>query len=569
MNFLGGTMGYVLGIDLGTTNCSVTAIDSEGRTTVVRNSDGDYITPSAVWFAPEPNTFVVGKRAKAKASDGDGRLVTLVKREMGKRKEEVRYDRFERAFRPYSFWGRTFSPEEISSKILAQLRRDAERELGGEIREAVITCPGYFGQNEKEATRLAGELAGLEVLEVIPEPTAAALSYSTVSNRERERVFVFDLGGGTFDVTILELSRGADGGVRVDTRQCGGDPKLGGADWDNLLLDHMLTRFLDVHNCDLAFEDGPEKDRAFGRLVLDVERAKKELSASGETTISLVYGGARLDERITRGQYAAITAPETNKCRTFCTQLLADAGLSWADMDTVLMVGSMSNCPAVQDALREWSGREVAFNAVNPKTCVSEGAAIRAYTKVCEREGRGAVVSSLAVKPAYERESVGAAGEAAREEAEGRRTETRIVSATSVIPASVCLKLRNRETGGFAAYKMLKRNSPYPCAFTKEFPIGRDGLSEVVLVVMEGEEDDPSLCAELGKAVLPLDGPHSARDKVRVTFSVDGNGIIQVAGLDLLTNRSVAAEIRRANALSPEEVARAKAEAEEDVFVLA
>ncbi len=266
-------MNYVLGIDLGTTNCSVTAIDEDGRTTVIKNTDGEYITPSAVYFENEKNTFIVGKRAKQKAIFGDGRLVTLVKREMGRKKEEVRYDKFDRSFHPYNFWGRDFSPEEISSKILNQLRRDANRELGTDVRRAVITCPGYFGQNEKEATRIAGEMAGLEVLEVIPEPTAAALSYSTVCKKDRERVFVFDLGGGTFDVTILEISK-ENGGISVETRQCGGDPRLGGADWDFYLLDYVITKFDEKFHRDLSFEEGEEKEKAYGKLKLDVENVK-------------------------------------------------------------------------------------------------------------------------------------------------------------------------------------------------------------------------------------------------------------------------------------------------------
>ncbi len=564
-------MKYVLGIDLGTTNCSVTAIDENGRTTVIKNSDGEYITPSAVWFSPEPNTFIVGKRAKSRSSDGDGRLVTLVKREMGRKKEEVRYDKTDREFHPYSFWGRVFSPEEISSKILLQLRRDVEKELGQDVRDAVITCPGYFGQNEKEATRLAGELAGLNVIEVIPEPTAAALSYSTVFDGKSGRVFVFDLGGGTFDITILELKNDQNGGISIETERCGGDPKLGGADWDAFLLDYVISRFDQKFHFDLAFATGPEQERAYGKLKLDVERAKKELSNAQETTISLEYGGQRLEERITRQKYAEITQQLTDRLRSYCQKLLSEASISWSNIDTILMVGSMSNCPSVQDALREWSGKDVAFNVVNPKTCVSEGAAIRAYTKLCEREGRSAVVSSLAKKPNYESAEGGSAiaESVASSEQNGERTQTRIVSATSVLPSSICLKLRNAKTGQPWAFKMLKKNGTYPCEFVRDFPIGRDGLPEVSLVVLEGESDNPSFCAELGNAILPLDGNHSKEDRVRVTFRADENGIIQVAGLDLKTNRSVAAEIRRANTLSKEEIERAKKQAEEDEFVLA
>ncbi len=204
-------MEYLLGIDLGTTNCTVTAVDEYGNLKVIPNSEGGKITPSAVYFEEEENHYLVGQKAKEKAAhDPEHRLVTLVKREMGKPKDEIRYSRLKRKANPYVFWGREFSPAEVSSKILAQLKKDAERELGQPVKKAIITCPAYFGQNEKEATRKAGEYANLDVISILPEPTAAALAYGNgvLSDSPMERIFVFDLGGGTFDVTILEIRNG-------------------------------------------------------------------------------------------------------------------------------------------------------------------------------------------------------------------------------------------------------------------------------------------------------------------------------------------------------------------------
>ncbi len=558
-------MSILLGIDLGTTNCSVTAIDENGNTTVVKNRDNEYITPSAVYFTPIPNNYIIGKRAKEKASTDPNNLVTLVKREMGKTKEEVRFSKMDRKYNPYIFWGRTFSPEEISSKILNQLKQDAQAVLNCEIRQAVITCPAYFGQNEKEATRLAGELAGLDILEVIPEPTAACLNYGTLSNRENERIFVFDLGGGTFDITIVDVSTGA-AGKRIDVKCCGGDSKLGGADWDYYMLDYMLDRFNRKYHIDLAFEEGPEKDTTYGKLTLDVEKAKKELSKPDitETTISMEYGGARLDEVITREKYAEITEQLTEQCRSYCQNLLSENGMTWYDIDTILMVGSMSNCIFIQDALRRWSGKDVQFGIINPKTCVSEGASIRAYSKICAKEGRQTVVKTHAETFKYDSE---AADEIAKIEAltgTSQRVSTVIESATSVLPASICLKLLHK--GESFAYKMLKQNQPYPCSYVRDFPLSRDNMSEVILTVLEGEKEDPNYCMELGNAVLPLEGSHLKGDKVKVSFDVDENGIIQVSGLDLKTNRSVKAEIRRKNTLSDEEIARAKADLDNDEF---
>ncbi len=560
-------MSVLLGIDLGTTNCSVTAIDENGNTTIVKNRDNEYITPSAVYFNTIPNNYIIGKRAKEKASTDPKNLVTLVKREMGKVKEEVRFNRYDRKFHPYIYWGRTFSPEEVSSKILNQLKQDAQAALDCEISKAVITCPAYFGQNEKEATRLAGELAGLEVLEVIPEPTAACLQYGTMSKKDNERIFVFDLGGGTFDITIVDVTTGSSG-KKIDVKCCGGDSKLGGADWDYYMLDYMLNRFDREYHVDLAFEEGAEKDITYGKLTLDVERAKKELSKPdvNETTIVMEYGGAKLEEVITRKKYAEITDQLTEQCKTYCQNLLQDNNLTWKDIDTILMVGSMSNCLFIQEALEKWSGKPVNFGIVNPKTCVSEGAAIRAYSKLCASEGRQTVVKTHAETFKYDSEDPDAIAKIEEQTNNAERVSTVIESATSVLPASICLKLLRK--GEDYAYKMLKQNQSYPCSFVKEFPLSKDDMDEVTLTVLEGEKEDPSYCVELGSAVLPLEGSHAKGDKVSVSFNVDENGIIQVSGIDLKTNKTVKAEIRRKNTLSSADIAKAKEDVDNDEFEL-
>ena len=241
-------MEYLLGIDLGTTNCTVTAIDENGRTTVIRNRDGEFVTPSAVYFCEKKNNFIIGKKAKELASeDANDRLVTLVKRQMGSEKNKVRYDPITGKYKPYEYWNKIFSPEEISSKILKQLKEDAEAQLETKISQAVITCPAYFKQLQKDATMKAGQLAGLEVLEVITEPTAAALSYSTVSQKKVERngketVFVFDLGGGTFDITIIDLIKDKNG-ISVSTKCTDGDARLGGSDWDSTCRGNIIEIF--------------------------------------------------------------------------------------------------------------------------------------------------------------------------------------------------------------------------------------------------------------------------------------------------------------------------------------
>ncbi|MBP5601113.1 MAG: Hsp70 family protein [Treponema sp.] len=546
-------MEYLLGIDLGTTNCSVTAIDENGKTTVIKNRDGEYITPSAVYFDDKiPNKFTIGKRAKEKASCDAKNLVTLVKREMGKSKDEVRFNKRKRAYNPYNYWGKTFSPEEISSKILAQLKKDAETALGQELKKVVITCPGYFGQDKKEATRLAGKLAGLDVIEVITEPVAASLSYGTKSDKNKEKVFVFDLGGGTFDVTIVNMES-TPNGKKADIECLDGDSMLGGADWDQYLVSYMVDAFKKKYFIDLYTEKGEEVDNVLGKLRLDAESAKKLLTDNDTAEISITYGGKEFTKTITRADFVNITKPLTDKCMDYCSRLLANKNLTWSDIDTILVVGSMSNCFAVQNALKDLTDKDIAFRLVNPKTCVSEGAAIKAFYNICEKEGKKAVVQTLAKKPDYDKVDgdKNKISEIEEMEKSGERVSTMIESAKSVLPASISLK--GHKGGKDFAKKFLNKDEQYPAERTMAVPLGFDDRAEVSITVLEGESENPSECDELGNAVLPLEGSHVSTDKVQVTFSIDINGIIQVAGVDLKTGKSVKAEIKRKNSISEEE----------------
>lgn len=566
-------MNYVLGIDLGTTNCSVTAVDENGKTIVIKNRDGEYITPSAVYFNEAENSFIIGKRAKSKASeDTKSRLVTLVKREMGKSKDQVRERKLTRKCNPYDFWNKRFSPEEVSSFILGQLKADAEKELGCEVKQAIITCPAYFGQKEKEATRLAGELAGFDVLEVIPEPTAAAISYGTITDRDNERIFVFDLGGGTFDVTILVVSNGVNG-KDIKTVMTGGDRKLGGVDWDQLVMDHVCEGFANKYGPDLSFpianHEG-ERAVALGKLTLDVEKAKKELSKpdAGEVSVVLEFQGMQYEEKLTKDKFANITSMKTQQCMDYCTGLLKDSNLNWSDIDTVLMVGSMSNCLFIQDALKKLSGKDVKFGSVNPKTCVSEGAAIWAYTKICEKKGVAPVVQTLVEKPRYDvvDEDKSEAAKVEQIEKQDVRKEVKIQNVSNVISSSISLSLLRN--GQPFAFKMLTKNMTYPCNFHRAFPLHADGQTSVDLVVLEGESENPANCDRLGAAVLSLRGQHFKGDMVDVKFDIDQNGIIQVSGVDLRTGETTSATIQRENSLSAEEVAKAKESVDDFIFEL-
>lgn len=552
-------MEYLLGIDLGTTNCTVTAVDEYGNLKVITNSEGGKITPSAVYFGEEENHYLVGQKAKDMAShDPNHRLVTLVKREMGKPRDEIRYSKLKRKANPYVFWGREFSPAEVSSKILAQLKKDAERELGQPVKKAIITCPAYFGQNEKEATRKAGEYANLEVISILPEPTAAALAYGNgvISNCPMERIFVFDLGGGTFDVTILEIKNGDK--KNIVAKRCDGNSKLGGADWDETIVNYMVKRFYTVNKVNLLYEDGPERDAVYGQLTLDAERAKKELSNPSTRTasITMTYGGASVTEEFTLEKYAEITSSLNNQCRTYCTNLLDEAGLSWSDIDKVIMVGSMSNCLFLQNMLKEWSGKDTNFGLIDAKTCVSTGAAIMAHL-LCHPDA----------PPAPPREESAADMGLFLGGDEGT-VDAKIDSenlGVGVLPSSIRLSAFDRNRNPIA-YKMLEKNKPYPCEFKQKFPIQSPTQTSVNVTVLEGEDNNPEFCRLIGTSKLPLVGVHGQNDLIEVSFSVDMNGILQVYAIDLKSGQRIDVEMDRNDGFNETEDSVKKAAADAALF---
>lgn len=312
-------METVVGIDLGTTNCSITAIDGNGKTKLIKNKHGEYITPSAVYFGKSKNDLLIGKEAKQMSNSDPDNLVLFVKREMGKKKEEVRGEnRGFAPYHPYSFWNKIWSPEEISALILKQLKDDAEKELGCEVKKAVITCPAYFGDAEKHATKIAGEIVGFEVLEVIPEPTAASLSYAALSDKQ-ETVLVFDLGGGTFDVTVLKIGH-SENGRTVNMIATDGDHKLGGKDWDDFIMSYIEDRFDKRYNIDLIYEPKKQTAQTYGKLRIEVEKAKVALFKEGvkEVCVAIEYGGKRHEELISRDLYAQKTERLTEQCKTYC-----------------------------------------------------------------------------------------------------------------------------------------------------------------------------------------------------------------------------------------------------------
>jgi len=551
-------METIIGIDLGTTNCSVTAIDEAGKTLVIKNSQNEFITPSAVYFCKNKNEFIVGKKAKEKSSTDPENLVLYVKREMGKDKNRVRFDSMTETYNPYEYWGKVFSPEEISGVILKQLKTDAEKELGQEIKKAVITCPAYFGDAEKNATKLAGEFAGLEVLEIIPEPTAAALSYSAISRKQSETILVFDLGGGTFDVTILKIKDGKNG-REVETLATDGNHKLGGIDWDSSIIEYMIDRFEKRYPAaDIDFGPKNERELTYGKLRIEVEKAKVALFKNGidSVPVTIEYGGKSHTENISRSLYAKKTEKWTDQCRIYCNNILSGSSLSWSDIDTILMIGNMSNCTTVRDALKEWSGKEINFGVINPKTCVSEGAAIKGY--LLEGGDKVNVLGENVKADFASFEQTEAAVENAEKlQNSAARKETAFNNEkikSGVNPLSVGIKVINNETKKDVVYKFFEKNSVYPIKVSHSIPLLRDGDETLKIDVYEGEGETPASCKFIGSAVVQLGGRLTRKDKLDITLSKDNNGILQVEAKNQKTNVYMKARIVRENSLSEQEV---------------
>ena len=556
-------MENIVGIDLGTTNCSITAIDENGKTRLIKNKHGEYITPSAVYFGKDKSNLLIGKEAKQMSNTDPDNLVLFVKREMGKKKEEVRGENKGFApYHPYDFWNKIWAPEEISALILKQLKEDAEKELGTTVKKAVITCPAYFGDAEKNATKQAGEIAGFEVLEVIPEPTAASLSYAALT-KKNETVLVFDLGGGTFDVTILKISDGSNGRT-VNMIATDGDHKLGGKDWDDFIMSYMEDMFEKKWHIELYSEPKNLTSVMYGKLRIDVEKAKVALfkENANSTAITLEYGGKQLTQEISRALYAQKTLKLTEQCKAYCNIVLNEAGMSWDDIDTVLMIGSMSNCTTIQNALKEWSGKDINFGLINPKTCVSEGAAIKAH--ILEGGNTVKIIENQNSHVADFEQTEEIKKEIAEEQDNGKRIEQKFDNQDikSVLSASIGILAKKKDGSPFV-YKLLKKNMAYPTEKKQVFRVPTDKAERQSITVYEGESDNSENCNLLGTVELKLDGKLSFGEPIEVTLIKDKNGILQVEAIHQQSGIHIKSEIKRENGLSENDVKNSTDEMEE------